>query len=83
MDDAFEGCGDIVFEVLSSAPLAILAGWNTQEVILGKGYEELYPTNWSGWISFKVGSINSQIRSKLFRQKWSFGNSHLFRVLQL
>ncbi len=53
MDDAFEGCGDIVFEVLSSAPLAILAGWNTQEVILGKGYEELYPTNWSGWISFK------------------------------
>ena len=30
-----------------------------------------------------VGSINSQIRSKLFRQKWSFGNSHLFRVLQL
>ena len=50
---AFEDCGDIVFEVLSDAPLARLSELNTKEIILGKGFEEMYITNWKEWTSFE------------------------------
>ena len=50
---AFKDCGDFVFEVLSSAPLAELAALDTKEVIFGKGYEESRMTHWSEWTSFE------------------------------
>ena len=51
---AFKDCGDFVFEVLSSAPLAQLAKeLNTKEVIFGKGFEESRMTHWSEWTSFE------------------------------
>ena len=50
---AFKDCGDFVFEVLSSAPLAELAALDTKEVIFGKGFEESRMTHWSEWTSFE------------------------------